>query len=251
MLPFSLAPSRLEHYSLPALPAVALLGGARLAAAARRASRPPRVVWLGTVAAGLLGGGAFGAVWGREHPRARLLDPRRRRRLHVARAADARSCWPGRAAPRAGRPRAATARTRRRDRRHDGSRCSRSCCAPRPRWSRSSPGSRWPSPSLARLPDVGRDRLRGADGVSAGGWPRLLHRAPASRSSSRRTSRRRRISSRCRDATLHLPRPEFARRWTAATPLAFVSDPQRRRPTPDGLVPGPFHIVDRSVTDGC
>src|SRR5262249_59384301 len=52
MVPFSIAPSRLEHYSLPALPAVAILaarGWQRLAAGelGRAGWR-----WLGVVAAG-------------------------------------------------------------------------------------------------------------------------------------------------------------------------------------------------------
>jgi len=48
-----------------------------------------------------------------------------------------------------------------------------------------------------------------------------------------------------RDA-LFLERTEFARRWSGPDALAFVSDPQRRRDAPDGLVPGPFHVLDRS-----
>ncbi len=46
--------------------------------------------------------------------------------------------------------------------------------------------------------------------------------------------------------TLFLSHADFARRWAGREPLAFVSDPQRRRDRPDGLVPGPFHILARS-----
>jgi 4-amino-4-deoxy-L-arabinose transferase-like glycosyltransferase len=46
--------------------------------------------------------------------------------------------------------------------------------------------------------------------------------------------------------TMFLPRDEFARRWNGPDPVAFVSDPQRRRDTADGLVPGPFHVLARS-----
>jgi len=42
-----------------------------------------------------------------------------------------------------------------------------------------------------------------------------------------------------------LSRANFAQRWQAGEPLAFVSDPQRRREEPAGLVPGPFHLVGR------
>src|SRR5262249_42161031 len=44
---------------------------------------------------------------------------------------------------------------------------------------------------------------------------------------------------------LLLSRPEFEHRWKGPVPLAFVSVPQRRRPTPEGLVAGPFQVVDR------
>lgn len=46
--------------------------------------------------------------------------------------------------------------------------------------------------------------------------------------------------------TLFLAREEFARRWNGPDVLAFVSNPQRRRDTPDGIVPGPFHVLARS-----
>jgi hypothetical protein len=44
---------------------------------------------------------------------------------------------------------------------------------------------------------------------------------------------------------MFLPRDEFARRWRAGDRFAFVSDPQRRREDPAGLVPGPFHVLGR------
>jgi 4-amino-4-deoxy-L-arabinose transferase-like glycosyltransferase len=44
---------------------------------------------------------------------------------------------------------------------------------------------------------------------------------------------------------MFLARSEFDRRWTAGIPLAFVSDPQRRRESADGLVPGPVHVLGR------
>ena len=40
-------------------------------------------------------------------------------------------------------------------------------------------------------------------------------------------------------------RAEFERRWRAGERIAFVSDPQRRRETPDGLVPEPAHVLGR------
>ena len=44
---------------------------------------------------------------------------------------------------------------------------------------------------------------------------------------------------------MFLARDAFARRWRAGESLAFVSDPQQRRETPDGLVPPPFHVIGR------
>jgi 4-amino-4-deoxy-L-arabinose transferase-like glycosyltransferase len=44
---------------------------------------------------------------------------------------------------------------------------------------------------------------------------------------------------------MFLPRDAFERRWRAGERLAFVSDPQRRRESPDGLVPPPFHVLGR------
>ena len=43
--------------------------------------------------------------------------------------------------------------------------------------------------------------------------------------------------------SMFLPRDRFAERWQSNELLAFVSDPQRQRDTPEGLVPGPFHVV--------
>jgi hypothetical protein len=44
---------------------------------------------------------------------------------------------------------------------------------------------------------------------------------------------------------MFIPREELERRWKSDRPVALVSDPQQRRDTPDGLVPPPFHVLDR------
>jgi 4-amino-4-deoxy-L-arabinose transferase-like glycosyltransferase len=44
---------------------------------------------------------------------------------------------------------------------------------------------------------------------------------------------------------MFLSREEFRRRWAAGEPLVFVSNPQRRRDDPNGLVPSPFRVVAR------
>jgi 4-amino-4-deoxy-L-arabinose transferase-like glycosyltransferase len=44
---------------------------------------------------------------------------------------------------------------------------------------------------------------------------------------------------------MFLVRSEFERRWRAGERLAFVSDSQRRREDPQGIVPEPFHVIGR------
>jgi len=44
---------------------------------------------------------------------------------------------------------------------------------------------------------------------------------------------------------MFLSRPDFERRWRAGERLALVSDSQRRRDDPHGLVPDPFHVIGR------
>jgi 4-amino-4-deoxy-L-arabinose transferase-like glycosyltransferase len=44
---------------------------------------------------------------------------------------------------------------------------------------------------------------------------------------------------------MFISRDELDRRWQSGRPVAIVSDPQQRRDTPDGLVPAPFHVLDR------
>ncbi len=42
-----------------------------------------------------------------------------------------------------------------------------------------------------------------------------------------------------------ITREEFERRWRSGRPVALVSDPQTRRDAPEGLAPPPFHVLDR------
>jgi 4-amino-4-deoxy-L-arabinose transferase-like glycosyltransferase len=44
---------------------------------------------------------------------------------------------------------------------------------------------------------------------------------------------------------MFISRDELDRRWRSGRPVAIVSDPQQRRDTPDGLAPAPFHVLDR------
>lgn len=44
---------------------------------------------------------------------------------------------------------------------------------------------------------------------------------------------------------MFLRRADFERRWQSGERLVFVSDSQKRRDQPDGLVPAPFHVLAR------
>jgi 4-amino-4-deoxy-L-arabinose transferase-like glycosyltransferase len=44
---------------------------------------------------------------------------------------------------------------------------------------------------------------------------------------------------------LFIDREELGRRWEAKRPVLFVSDPERRRDVPDGIVAGPFEVLVR------
>jgi hypothetical protein len=44
---------------------------------------------------------------------------------------------------------------------------------------------------------------------------------------------------------MFISRDELDRRWRSGRPVAIVSDPQQRRDAPEGLVPVPFHVLDR------
>jgi 4-amino-4-deoxy-L-arabinose transferase-like glycosyltransferase len=44
---------------------------------------------------------------------------------------------------------------------------------------------------------------------------------------------------------MFIAQDELDRRWRSGRPVAIVSDPQQRRDTPDGLVPAPYHVLDR------
>jgi 4-amino-4-deoxy-L-arabinose transferase-like glycosyltransferase len=241
MLPFSLAPSRLEHYSLPALPAVVLLaarGWQRLRAG--ELGRPAWL-WLGTVATGLLGASAFGAVWGRGIL-ARVYWTHQAQGLMSLVLPTAFVLGVG------------------------GLALGLSVHARRPR-------ALIAAIAGMTIPMLAIVQLAQAEVEPFFSWKPLaksvLTRLPESVDVVLEAPveyqlvgglafyTKRRITllepvdftpptylEQLRDG-LFISRPEFARRWTAATPLAFISDPQRRRPTPAGLVPGPFHIVDR------
>lgn len=44
---------------------------------------------------------------------------------------------------------------------------------------------------------------------------------------------------------MFIARDELERRWASGRPVALVSDSQQRRDTPEGLVPPPYHVLDR------
>ena len=46
-------------------------------------------------------------------------------------------------------------------------------------------------------------------------------------------------------AEMFVSSADVARRWTSGQRIALVSDPQRRRDDPSGLAPGPYHVLAR------
>jgi len=241
MIPFSIAPSRLEHYSLPALPAVALLaarGWQRLAAGelGRAGWR-----WLGVAAVVLVLTGAVGGMWGRS-VLARVYWIHQARGLITLVLPSAFILGIG------------------------GLILAWSAYARRPRVVNVAiAGMTLPMLVIVLLAEVEVEpffswkplaiavRTQLPDSVD------IVLEAPVEYQlvGGLAFYTRRRITllepvdftpptylERIRDG-LFLSRPEFEHRWKELVPLAFVSDPQRRRPTPEGLVPGPFQVVDR------
>lgn len=243
MLVFSIAPSRLEHYSLPALPAVALLGAwgwQRL-----RAGAVGRLAWtwLGVVAAAFVTAGVFGFWRGRELlGRVYWIDETPALVTLVV-------------------PAAATVFL-------GGLVLGASALRRRPRGVLA-------ALALTGLPLLAIVLRAQAEVEPLFSWKPLARRIVAQVPSSVEivfeapeeyqqvgglayyTGRRITMLEPeggftpptylepYRDS-LFLPRAEFARRWNGPDALAFVSDPQRRRATPEGLVPGPFHVLARS-----
>ncbi len=240
MVPFSIAPSRLEHYSLPALPAVALLaarGWQRLAAGelGRAGWR-----WLGMVAAILVLTGAIGALWGRS-VLARVYWIHQARGLLTLVLPTAFVLGTG------------------------GLLLAWSAWARRPRVIAGAiAGMTLPMLVIVVLAEVEVEPFFSWKPLAIAVRAQLpesvdiVLEAPVEYQlvGGLAFYTRRRITllepvdftpptylERLRDG-LFLSRPEFERRWKGMAPLAFVSDPQRRRPTPEGLVPGPFQVVD-------
>ena len=242
MLMFSLAPSRLEHYSLPTLPAVALLaarGWRRLAAGV---VGPLAWAWLGTIAVVLLAAGVVGAFWAHDllarvywiKAMPALLDLLPASTV-VTLLGGAILAWAVRRHTAAGVGIALVAVG-----------LPMMAIVLRAQ-AEAEPFFSWRP--LARVIDA---RIPGS--------VEIVFEAPEEYQiiGALAYYTRRRITMLApprftpptylepyRDA-LFLDRGEFARRWSGPDALAFVSDPQRRRDTPDGLVPGPFHVLDRS-----
>lgn len=242
MLLFSAAPSRLEHYSLPTLPAVALLaarGSRRLAAGV---VGPLGWAWLGTIAVALLAAGAVGALWGHDllasvywiEAMPALLDllpPS----AAVTLLGGALLAWAvrrhtaagvGIALVTVGLPMMAIVVRAQAE--------SEAFFSWRP---------------LARVIDArippsveivfeSPEEYQQVGGLAYYTRRRIIMLAPPRFTPPTYLEPY--------GDTLFLERAEFARRWSGPDALAFVSDPQLRRDTPDGLVPGPFHVLDRS-----
>jgi 4-amino-4-deoxy-L-arabinose transferase-like glycosyltransferase len=241
LLFFSCAPSRLEHYSIPALPAVALLAARTWQRA--RAGELGTAAWtyLAAVGAVAAAGGIAGLVWGRE-----LLV----RTYWIAQVPEFLAlATPAFAVVAVAGALAAAAGFRRRADRLVGvlalsvvplvAIVLRAETLAEPLFS-------WRPPARALLAAVPPDapivfesppeyQLVGGLAFYTGRKITLLEPpgfVPP-------TYLVREVD------VMFLDRTEFERRWRAGKRIAFVSDPLRRREEPSGLVPGPFHVLGR------
>jgi 4-amino-4-deoxy-L-arabinose transferase-like glycosyltransferase len=243
MLPFSLSPSRLEHYSLPALPAAALLaahGWSRLAGGlVSRAGW----LWLGAFAAVLVTAGALGSLWGAAwlaksywlqklpqllglvHPAALTLllggallalavRTRRAGGVPIALALLAVPMMVILMRAQAGVEAVFSWRP-----------LAREIAARIPPTAEVVFGAGQEYQQVGGLAFYTGRHITVLE--PPGGFTPPSYLVPV------------------RD-TLFCSRSDFTRRWLGPELVAFVSDPQKRRDSPMGLVPGPFHVVARS-----
>jgi 4-amino-4-deoxy-L-arabinose transferase-like glycosyltransferase len=243
MAVFSLAPSRLEHYSLPALPAVALLGARGWQRLRAGATGRLAWAWLGVLAAVLLAGSVFGVWKGREMLAGvywiaqapalpRMVLPAAATLLlgglvlgAAAVLARPRLVLAGLALM--GIPLLALVMR------------AQAEVAPMFSWKALSSHIVTQVPGTVEIVFEAPEEYQQVGGLAFYTGRRITMLEPEGGFTPPTYLEPYRDS-------LFLPRAEFARRWNGPDAVAFVSDPQRRRDTPEGIVPGPFHVLARS-----
>jgi 4-amino-4-deoxy-L-arabinose transferase-like glycosyltransferase len=238
---FSLTPSRLEHYSLPALPAVALL--------AARAWQRAREDGVGsglrgcTIALGLAlaAGGVFGVWRGEALAASAYWMPQAPGLMALVAPASQVACWAGLVFVGAGLARNATAIV------------AAAVAGITPflailihaliaaealfSWR---PVAR----ALERVPPATEIVFQApVEYQIVGGLDFYLGRAVTMLEPAGGFTPPTYLQGYTKD--MFITRDELDRRWASGRPLAIVSDPQQRRDAPDGLVPAPFHVLER------
>ena len=238
---FSLTPSRLEHYSLPALPAVALLA-ARTWQRARETGVPGALRGC-TIALGclLVAGGIFGIRWGTELAASAYWLPQAPGLMALVTPAALVACWAGCLFVAAGLARNATAVVA----------AGVAGIAPflailvRALIAAEALFSWRPvARALERIPPSTEIVFQApVEYQIVGGLDFYLGRAVTMLEPAGGFTPPTYLEGYTRQ--MFITRDELDRRWTSGRPLAIVSDPQQRRDAPDGLVPSPFHVLDR------
>jgi len=238
---FSLTPSRLEHYSLPALPAVALL--------AARAWQCAREEGVGsglrgcTIALGLVlaAGGIFGLWRGEVLAASAYWMPQAPGLMALVRPSSLVACWTGLVLMGAGLVRNATAIVV----------AAVAGIAPllailiRALIAAEALFSWRPvARALERLPPATEIVFQApVEYQIVGGLDFYLGRAVTMLEPAGGFTPPTYLQGYRQD--MFITRNELDRRWASGRPLAIVSDPQQRRDAPDGLVPAPFHVLER------
>jgi 4-amino-4-deoxy-L-arabinose transferase-like glycosyltransferase len=238
---FSLTPSRLEHYSLPALPAVALLAAGVWRRARMEGVRPGMRAWFATLAAVLLAGGVFGLLRGKALAAGAYWLPQAPGMMVLIRPAAATALFAGVLLAVAALARSATGIV-----------------------------AAWALGTVPFLAIVVRALIEAEALFSWRPVARALERVPAGTEIVFQAPIEYQIVGaldfylggsvtmlepadgyvppaylRGRMQGMFISRDELERRWRSGRPVAIVSDPQKRRDSADGLAPEPSYVLDR------
>jgi 4-amino-4-deoxy-L-arabinose transferase-like glycosyltransferase len=238
---FSLTPSRLEHYALPALPAVALLAARALACARTQGVGSGLRLWVITLGLAMAGGGVFGLVRGRALAEHAYWLPQAPGLVALVVPAALAACWAGLVLVVAGVARRA-----------DGIVaagvlgaapflaifvCALIAAESLFSWR---PVAR----AMERLPVETEVVFQApVEYQIVGGLDFYLGRTVTMLEPPGGYTPPTYLEGRMQG--LFISHEELERRWQSGRAVALVSDPQQRRDAPDGLVPMPYHVFDR------
>jgi 4-amino-4-deoxy-L-arabinose transferase-like glycosyltransferase len=238
---FTLTPSRLEHYALPALPAVALLAARALARAREQGVGVGLRLWEVALGMALVGGGVFGLVHGRALSEQAYWLPRAPGLMALVTPSAMVACWAGLVFVGAGVARRA-----------DGIVAAgvlgttpflvilvSALIAAEPLFS-----WRLVARSMERIPvDTEVVFQAPVEYQVVGALDFYLGRTVVILEPPGGYTPPTYLEGRMQG--LFISPEELERRWHSDRAVAVVSDPQQRRDAPEGLVSAPFHVLDR------